>query len=250
MIKRLKLWVHRQKFDPGPLGIIVNPYFIARSRLRNAISGEAEGVSGRILDFGCGERPYEGLFGNAAAYVGLDIAVSGHPDSEKRVDVYYDGKNIPLDDRSFDVVFSSEVFEHVFNIEEILLEIRRVMKLDGTLIVSLPFAFPEHEKPYDFARYTSFGIRFLLERNGFEVVRVDKLGNYLVAVGQLICAFLFQSLSRWPVLQGFAQLFVIFPVSLFFEAAGRMFSRNHDLFCNLFVVARPMAATAGGKRSS
>ena len=48
-----------------------------------------------MLDFGCGQKPYESLF-SVEEYVGLDIEVSGHDHTNSKVDTYYDGKNIPL----------------------------------------------------------------------------------------------------------------------------------------------------------
>ena len=45
-----------------------------------------------------------------------------------KVDFFYDGKQFPFDSSEFDWVFSSEVFEHMFNIDEQLEEINRVLK--------------------------------------------------------------------------------------------------------------------------
>ena len=42
------------------------------------------------------------------------------------------------------------------------------------MIISLPFLWQEHEEPYDFVRFTSFGIIELLESNGFEIESIVK----------------------------------------------------------------------------
>ncbi|MBK8496718.1 MAG: methyltransferase domain-containing protein [Chitinophagaceae bacterium] len=86
---------------------------------------------------------------------------------------------MPFDNDQFDAVFSSEVFEHIFNLEEILPEINRVLKPGGKLLFTCPFAWPEHEIPYDFARYSSFGIKAVVERQGFTVIEQYKTGHFL-----------------------------------------------------------------------
>ena len=86
------------------------------------------------------------------------------------IEKYYDGKVISFNDEFFDNAFSSEVFEHIFNIDEVLCEIHRVIKNNGKLCITCPFVWDEHVQPYDFARYTSYGIRHLLNKNGFELI--------------------------------------------------------------------------------
>ena len=106
----------------------------------------------RVLDFGCGSKPYENLFINIDEYVGCDIEVSGHDHLDSKIDYFFDGKNLPFIDDRFDSVVSFEVFEHIFNLPEILKEINRVTKTSGNILISVPFAWGEHEVPYDFAR--------------------------------------------------------------------------------------------------
>jgi len=90
------------------------------------------------LDIGCGSKPYESLFKNVTNYIGVDIESSGHDHTDSKVDLYYDGKKLPFDDNYFDCVVSFEVLEHVFNIEELLSEIKRVMKKGGYGIFLVP----------------------------------------------------------------------------------------------------------------
>ena len=62
----------------------------------------------------------------------------------------------------------------MFNLPDLLMEINRVTKRDGYLLLSVPFAWAEHEIPYDFARYTSFALTHLLEKNGYRVLELHK----------------------------------------------------------------------------
>jgi SAM-dependent methyltransferase len=176
--------------------IFSNPFYFIRWRLHRVLETEAVGLSGDLLDFGAGTKPYESLFTNVSSYVGLDIEESGHSTENKKADVLYDGKTIPFGDSSFDNVFSSEVFEHVFNLEEILSEIHRILKPGGHLLISCPLVWPEHEAPYDFARYTSFGMRHMLEKKGYKVVRHHKTGHFLEVLVQQTIVYVFCLLPK------------------------------------------------------
>ena len=67
-----------------------------------------------------------------------------------------------------------------------LAELNRVLKPGGKMLFTCPFAFGEHEEPWDFARYTSFAIAALMERHGFRVVNYEKSGTSWDAITQLI----------------------------------------------------------------
>jgi SAM-dependent methyltransferase len=69
------------------------------------------------------------------------------------------------------------VLEHVFNPDDFLNEVNRVLKPSGKLLLTVPFVWDEHEQPYDYARYSSFGLRSLLEKHGFSIVKHEKVGG-------------------------------------------------------------------------
>ena len=81
---------------------------------------------GRVLDVGCGGKPYRSWFGAVTEYVGLDVV----PGSSVDV-VVSSNERWPLLDEHFDVLFSSQVLEHVENLEFTLLEMKRVLKKGG-----------------------------------------------------------------------------------------------------------------------
>src|SRR5205809_647343 len=109
------------EFDPD----ITYPAFLTRNRLLKKISVHAPALKGRLMDFGCGSKPYRSLF-EVEEYIGIDFENPGHPHFNEQIDVFYNGKQIPFADEHFDCVFSSEVFEHVFNLDEVIKEINRV----------------------------------------------------------------------------------------------------------------------------
>jgi SAM-dependent methyltransferase len=239
MLKALRNRLRREAFLITPLSIIINPFYIIRNGLYKSISEIAPTIAGDILDFGCGSKPYESLFRAAKSYVGVDIAVSGHSHENSKVDFYYDGKELPFPDGHFDAVVCFEVFEHVFNLEEVIAEIRRVLKPRGTLFISIPFAWDEHETPYDFARYTSYGIKHIFKANRFEIVELKKTTTYVLAVCQMFIAYLVQyALPKGRFFGRLAQLVVIFPCTIFSLLLNALLPKRHEYFCNIVLVSR------------
>jgi ubiquinone/menaquinone biosynthesis C-methylase UbiE len=91
-----------------------------------------------MMDFGCGTKPYKPIFINATEYIGVDYAGEGHSHENEDIDIYYDGKTIPFEDNTFDSILACEVMEHIFNIEEILKELYRILKPGGKILISIP----------------------------------------------------------------------------------------------------------------
>jgi SAM-dependent methyltransferase len=173
-----------KEFNPK----ITQSYYLARKKLLSHISNNAHYLNGHLMDFGCGSKPYKSLF-EVTKYTGVDFNGDGHSHVNEQIDFFYDGKTLPFESNFFDSVFSSEVFEHVFNLEEIIIEINRVMKPGATILVTCPFTIAEHEVPNDFARYTSFGLKSLFTRNGFEVKYYRKIGTSIEAIMQSFISY-------------------------------------------------------------
>jgi SAM-dependent methyltransferase len=239
LIDQARRLLARERFHPTWLGAIIHPFYIIRSRLARSIAGRASEIEGRVLDFGCGSQPYRGDFAHVADYVGVDVAVSGHSQTSSKVDIYYDGRTLPFPDASFDAVISFEVFEHVFNLDEILDEIRRVLKPGGKLLFSIPFAWDEHEQPFDYARYTSFGIRALLERHGYGEIEIEKTSTDVEAIGQLWIAYLHQHVgARHGSIRALVQLALLAPLTIMTLILSHILPDRRHIYCNLLVSAR------------
>ncbi|WP_257670752.1 methyltransferase domain-containing protein [Parapedobacter tibetensis] len=191
MFDHIKKLYNKSLFQPTFFGLLFNPFFIIRRGLYKGVSSFSNYMNGRLLDFGCGSKPYKTLF-HVDEYIGTDIEVSGHAHVNEDIDVYYDGKTLPFADESFDSIFTSEVFEHVFNLPQIIGELHRVLKPGGYMLVTAPFVWDEHEIPYDFARYTSFGIKHILEESDFVIVEEKKTTNYVATICQMWGAYVYQ----------------------------------------------------------
>jgi SAM-dependent methyltransferase len=190
-----------QNFNPT----YKHPLYFIRKGLYRKISLYAPQLKGKLLDFGCGEKPYQSLFTHVTEYIGLDYNGEGHDHQHEAVDVYYDGVTIPFENNSFDAVFSSEVFEHVFGLQAILPEIHRVMKPGAQLLLTCPFAWEEHEIPIDYARYTRFALADMLVKHGFKVTIVDKNGHFMSALHQLFVLYIHDHwMHQVPILRNWS----------------------------------------------
>lgn len=237
MIQRLKIWYRRQRFYPGRLGWLVNPFYFARQGLREGLGEFFPQLSGRVLDVGCGSKPYRELI-PAREYTGLEIDTP-LARASFAADAYYDGRHFPFPDARFDAVLCSQVFEHVFTPADFLREIHRVLQPGGRLLLTVPFVWDEHEQPHDFARYSSFGLRAQLEQAGFRVEAQRKSVADSRVLAQLVNAYLYKvTLTRHPRLNLLMTLLLMAPVNLLGCLAGRLFPANSDLYLDNIVLAR------------
>lgn len=215
--------------------------YLVRHRLVNGIFKYADKMQGIMLDFGCGSKPYKSLF-RVEKYIGLDFEGAGHSHVGEQIDCFYDGKKIPFEDNTFDSVFSSEVFEHVFNLPLILPEINRVMKKDAFILITCPFAIAEHETPVDFARYSSFGLRHIMEENGFEIIAQEKLGNSIEVITQFWLSYLdihfTRKLKKIPLIGTLFEIVNSTILNLFALGFGKIFPKGKELYLNNLILCR------------
>jgi len=198
-----------------------------------------QAITGKVLDVGCGSKPYQGCFPLVSTYIGIDVETSGHDHENSKVDVFYDGMSIPFTNEIFDSVVCFEVLEHVKDPKTILEEINRVIKEHGSLLISVPFLFGEHEEPYDFQRFTSFGLVKLLNDVGFNVVSLEKTTSEFMAIAQLNILYLSR---HWGIkIRGFnriKQYLIISPLTVATILIDRYIIKHQNGFCNIVVLAK------------
>lgn len=241
-MNRLRTWLQRQLFHPGPFGWLVNPFYHARRELWYGLAEVLPHLRGRVLDVGCGSQPYRELI-PATDYIGMEIDTPRARVSFA-ADVYYDGVNFPWPEASFDGALCSQVFEHVFNPPQFLAELNRVLRPGGSLVLTVPFSWDEHEQPHDFARYSSFGLKAVLESAGFEVVAQRKTLADSRVLFQLLNAYLYKvTLTRHPRVNRLTTLLLLAPVSLAGILFGWILPSNPDFFLDNIVLARKRSDT-------
>ena len=238
----LKTFFKKQTFNPGIVGFFTNPFFFARRALYDNLVTLAPHINGEILDVGCGQKPYKHLF-NYAKYIGIEVEQEGHDHTNEDVDVYYDGKHIPFENGHFDSAITSQVLEHVFEPDAFLKEINRVLKKDGTLLLTVPFVWDEHEQPYDYARYSSFGLKYLLEKNGFQVVTHIKSLNDTRVIFQLINGYIFKKtiyLRQNPKVNLIVSIIFNAWINIIGLVLGILLPKNNDLYLDNVILAKKM----------
>ncbi|MBI1221599.1 MAG: methyltransferase domain-containing protein [Bacteroidetes bacterium] len=227
----------KEDFNPVFIGLFINPFYIARRGLYKGIQRLAPEIDGRVLDVGCGRKPYRSLF-TCKEYIGLDIENPGHSHENEDVDVFYDGKVFPFENASFNNALCNQVLEHVFNPDEFLSEINRVLQPGGKLLLTVPFAWDEHEQPYDYARYSSFGLKHLMEKHGFSIETHLKSVNDSRAICQLWNTFLYKKLLTGSGLLNLLTTFLFMsPMNVLSLIWGPLFGKSRDFYLDNIILA-------------
>jgi SAM-dependent methyltransferase len=171
--------------------------FLPAFYARRDIARDASRLTGRLLDLGCGHQPYRPFLPGRVEYISLDYP-SAQADSDHTVHpaIYGDGRTLPFADRSFDGVLCNQMLEHVDRPETVVQEIARVLKPGGVGLISVPFFYNLHLEPHDFFRFSPYGIKELLERNGLRVHQLRGQGGIGTLLVQMFHNWLFSGLAR------------------------------------------------------
>jgi SAM-dependent methyltransferase len=129
----------------------------------------------RFLDVGCGDLRYR----RYAEKPGWECVFSDFEARAEGVSIRLDVHALPFKDESFDTILITEVLEHLANPGVALREIRRVLRYDGDVILTVPFIWGLHEIPFDFYRYTEFGLCHLLQDAGLDLIYIQRRGDFI-----------------------------------------------------------------------
>ncbi|HTY54600.1 MAG TPA: class I SAM-dependent methyltransferase [Candidatus Binataceae bacterium] len=141
---------------------------------------------GAVLDIGAGERGYGELFkGRHRRFVTFDIAMQTRPN------VIGSALALPFRAGSFETVISTQTLEHLTDPMLALVEMRRMLRAGGHLLLSAPQTWPLHLVPHDYYRFTRFGLELMLARAGFSIERIEPCGGAIATVGQYLALGVF-----------------------------------------------------------
>ncbi|MDD4251012.1 MAG: methyltransferase domain-containing protein [Candidatus ainarchaeum sp.] len=214
---------------------IFNPIYIETKSLYESLVSVSNKISGLTLDVGCGEKPYEDIFLKSKKYVGIDHIKSKNY-SKNKADIYFDGKKIPFNSKTFDSVVCTQVLEHVENVDLLVSEINRVLKKNGIFLISVPFFWEEHESPYDFRRFSKFGITNFLKSKGFSIIYYKKSTNSILTILQMNNNLLNSKISKFFLFNLFLKSMIFFNnllAVLFWN-----FKDNNLFYINNVVIAK------------
>ncbi len=149
-------------------------------------------INGSLVDIGCGLKPYLDLLAPyVTEHIGVDHDETIHEKSN--IDRFGTAYDIPAEDGEFDSALCTAVLEHLEEPETALRECFRVLKPGGVAIYSVPFIWHLHEEPRDFYRFSKYGLKYLFEKVGFEIVELKALSGFWVTFGQLFVYNMFRS---------------------------------------------------------
>jgi SAM-dependent methyltransferase len=164
----------------------LNEDFTAPSKLRDIgrwyVTQFVENVAhtlppgARLLDAGAGECVYKRFF-SATRYLSVDAAIGNPSWNYHNLDCISALDRLPFQDQSFDAALCTQTLEHLEWPRESVQELFRVLKPGGTLYLTAPMAHHEHQAPYDFFRYTSYGLDSICRKAGFASVQVTPFGG-------------------------------------------------------------------------
>lgn len=165
----------------------------------------------RILDAGCGESRHADYFGHVHR-VAVDSRIGEETWDYSLLDAAADLHQLPFQAGVFDAVLCTVVLEHVADPLAVLREFRRVLKAGARVWLVTPLLWEEHQKPHDYYRFTSDGLRHLLGRAGFEAQSVHPIGGFFWLLGRRSINFLdfFQRGWLWIIFLILVPLFGVF----------------------------------------
>jgi len=155
------------------IDLLLSDYlYIAHKIERDKMRRFASSLNGRLLDAGCGRRPHRRYLNRVIKYVAMD------KNRNVSADVVGNICEIPFKDREFNSVICSEVIEHLQEPDKAIAEIRRVLKDSGVLYLTAPMCWHIHYEPDDYYRFTKYGLEYLLQKSGFKIMTIERMGGF------------------------------------------------------------------------
>ena len=191
----LDRWPGAERRDPPRS----SPTWVVRSALARWLKAQAAelaaGPAVRILDVGCGVKPYYPFFADVASeYIGVDVVEN--PAAELLGPV----EALPVDDASFDVVLCTQVLEHCDDPAQAVRELRRVVRPGGRVLASTHGVQVYHPSPTDYWRWTHTGLRRLFETNAaWSDLTVEPAAGTASALAMLLGTYVEIALRRSPL---------------------------------------------------
>ena len=149
-------------------------------------------AKGTLIDLGCGKAPLYEFYKDyveCVTCVDWQHSVHENPFTDQTCDL---NGRLPFDDSSYDTILLSDVLEHIAEPENLWLEMTRILKSGGVLILNVPFLYKIHEMPFDYFRYTEFSLRRFAERSQLNIVLLKGMGGLPEVITDLVAKLLYK----------------------------------------------------------
>jgi SAM-dependent methyltransferase len=210
-----------------------------RRRLWRDVAASAPHLKGRLLDLGCGIKPYEPLFASRVTkHIGFDLPQS--LDSRGcRADATGSASALPFADGSFDSVLCTQMLDDFPEPSVIVSEIARVLAPGGCVLLTVNQLYPVHDPPCDFYRFTRYGLEYQMKKAGLEPVEFRATGGQWMSAGILILLRMWAIHARIPLISRLKLIPMIggYFTGLFFDVLDRL-DPSWAGAPNLLIVAR------------
>ena len=204
---------------------ITSDIYLHFSTLSEDIKKNSHLASGILLDIGSGTSPYKPFFSQVKKYIKLDFF-----HNKQKPDIIGNGLNLPIKNASIDTVLCTQVLEHTKDPQQMINEIHRVLKPNGTCFLTTHMATPLHGLPHDYFRFTKMGLKNILFKK-FKEVSVKENGGSLLAIFQYIAWALSSKLPK------FLSLPLIVPINLIIKPLDKLF-HDDSITINYLVIAK------------
>lgn len=181
-------------------------------------------AKGRLVDVGCGQKPFRHLFENIDSYYGVDIG------ENSQADLICDVLDLKIEDDSADSVLCTQVLEHVNEPNTLISEISRICRKEAVVLLTAPHISRIHLEPYDFFRFTKYGLKHLFEKNGFEIIAIEEMGGFFLTMAYLTNFYLRKKLGPFS--------YAVNPVINLLYVPIRYIDKNKNHAFNYLVVAK------------
>lgn len=228
--------------------LFISPLFLARYYNLKSVKAAVDKYKfkGKVLDFGCGDKPYKYLFKYGTDYKGIDFkshsSTNCFPYTESP-DYYFQDDyaktfKMSFKDEKFDHVVSFQVLEHHQDPEMMFHEIFRIVKPGGYVLITVPFLGGIHGEPVDFQRFTKYGLQVRAEKYG-KILELKEQGS----IASVISTFFGEELIRFTGksrLHYLLGVIIFLPFLLYSYLAfilDKIFSSRH-IFLNYLILIK------------
>ncbi len=192
---------------PKWLAFRINPVpFLIENFVANAAKEIPEGST--VLDAGAGECRYASLFSHCS-YLSIDFAKGDSRWNYRRLSMIGDLLFLPIKNASVDIILCTQTLEHVNEPVLLLKELSRALKPGGRLYLTAPQGWPIHQAPYDFFRFTYYGLEHLLNKFEFTAEFIRPQGGYFLYLANCL---LYMHRFLFPIGRPFLKRLLLSPL--------------------------------------